>query len=228
MNLVFLYINQVHWTRFLYIEIESIGLDFFLTTCLADQSNFQNVSLKKLTVLSLKKLTVSLIPFHSQSLSHSHSIPSCSVSLSFPLAPSPSISLTLIPSPATPSPAPSTSPLRSDAVAPPFRRRRRRRPNNRRVSFSHLISSMWFLGCLCVLEKWVVGFAYFLFLMFFFFFFFFFWCNVNWVKCLNQRLMGFWIFIFIKCLLLLLLLLYISVIWIEYETWYAQIMVTSK
>ena len=93
-------------------------------------------------------------------------------SLSDPVipAPSPSVSLTLIPSPAAPSLAPSTSPLCSDAVAPPFRRHRR--PNNRRVSFSHLISSMWFLGCLCVLEKWVVGFAYFLFLIFFFFFFF--------------------------------------------------------
>ena len=122
MNLVFLYINRVHWTRFLYIEIKSIGLDFFSTTCLADHSNFQNVS--------LKKLTVSLIPSHSQSLSHSHSIPSCSVSLSFPLASSPSISLTLSPSPA----APSLSPLCSVAVAPPFRRHRC--PNNRRVSFS--------------------------------------------------------------------------------------------
>ena len=60
---------------------------------------------------------------------------------------------------------------------PKLRLCRRRRPNNRRVSFSHLISSMWFLGCLCVLEKWVVGFAYFLFLMFFFFFFF--GCNVE-------------------------------------------------
>ena len=130
MNLVYLYINQVHWTRFLYIEIESIGLDFFSTTCPANQSNFQNVSLKKLTVLSLKKLTVSLIPSHSQSLSHSHSIPSRSVSLSFPLAPSPSISLTLIPSPAAPSP----SPLYSVVVAPPFRHHRC--PNNRRVSFS--------------------------------------------------------------------------------------------
>ena len=34
--------------------------------------------------------------------------------------------------------------------------------------------------------------------------------------------MGFWIFIFLK------LLLYISVIWIEYETWYAQVMLTTK
>ena len=100
------------------------------------------------------------------------------VSASVIPAPSPSVSLTLIPSPAAPSPALSTSPLRSDAVAPPFRRRRR--PNNRRVSFSHLISSMWFLGCLCVLEKWVVGFAYFLFLMFFFFFFFFLGVMLSW------------------------------------------------
>ena len=44
---------------------------------------------------------------------------------------------------------------------------------------------------------------------------FFFGCNVNWVECLNWRLMGFWIFFFIKWLLLLLLLLYISVIWNE-------------
>ena len=146
--MVFLHTNRVHWTRFLYIEIESIGLDFFSATCPTDHSNFQNVSLKKLivlslkklnlshsrplslTVLSFKKLTVSLIPSHSQSLSHSHSIPSCSVSLSFPLTPSSSVSLTLIPFPA----ALSLSPLCSIAVAPPLRRRRY--PNNRRVSFS--------------------------------------------------------------------------------------------
>ena len=155
MNLVFVHINQVQWTRFLYIEIESIGLAFFSTTCPADHSNFQNVSLKKLTVLSLKKLTVSLIPSHSQSLSHSHSIPSCSVSLSFPRAPvfhSHSLSLRHCPSlsllfpflqlhryhPSTPSP----SPLRSVAIAVP----------TTAGYHSHLISSMWFLGFISLYE----------------------------------------------------------------------------
>ena len=54
---------------------------------------------------------------------------------------------------------------------PKLRLCRRRRPNNRRVSFSHLISSMWFLGC--VLEKWnnLFSVSYVLF--------FFFGCNVE-------------------------------------------------
>ena len=55
---------------------------------------------------------------------------------------------------------------------PELRLCRRRHPNNRRVSFSHLISSMWFLGC--VLEKWnslLFSVSYVLF--------FFFGCNVE-------------------------------------------------
>ena len=50
---------------------------------------------------------------------------------------------------------------------PELRLCRRRHPNNRRVSFSHLISSMWFLGCVLVEMEQLI----FCFLCSFFFFF---------------------------------------------------------
>ena len=177
--------------------------------------NSQSLSFPPTLSLSLTLTLFHLAPSHSHSLSLHRRL---SLSLSFP-------HLQLHrrhPS------APSPSPLRFVAIAVP----------TTAGYHSHLISSMWFLGFISLYE-WLFGLSlcfremgcccwFCLFFVSYVLLFLFFWCNMNWVKCLNRRLMGFWIFIFIKCLLLLLLLLYISVIWIEYETWYAQIMVTSK
>ena len=174
-------------------------------------------------------LTVSLIPSHSQSLSLSLSLSfhlaSYSHSLSLRRCPSLSISFPLLP-----------CRFAIPTIIAFWQWFLSQQPQGIILIWS-LLCGFWVLyhcmndclDCLCVLEKWVVlvGFTYLLFLLFFFSFF---GCNVNWVECLNWRLMGFWIFIFIKwwLLLLLLLLLYISMIWIEYETWYAQVMLTTK
>ena len=222
MDLVFIHWNRVHWTRFLFdhVSCRSVKLS-------------KRVSQKTHSPLTQKTHSLS----HSLPLSVSLSLSLYSLSLRLTLIPSRSVAVYL-------SHSHSLS-CSSIAVTPLLRCRR---PSISSPSLSQqpqgiiliwsLLCGFWVLyhcmndclDCLCVLEKWVVvvGFTYLLFLLFFFSFF---GCNVNWVECLNWRLMGFWIFIFIKwwlLLLLLLLLLYISVIWIEYETWYAQVMLTTK
>ena len=102
--------NRDQWTRFLYIEIESIGLNFFSAlhvSCRSHSKNFQNVSQSSLSfppTLSLSLslsltliLTLTLIPscsitlIPSRSISHFHSLSlrRCPLlSVSFPLLPS--------------------------------------------------------------------------------------------------------------------------------------------
>ena len=79
--------NRDQWTRFLYIEIESIGLNFFSAlhvSCRSHSKNFQNVSQSSLSFPPTLSLSLSLTSFSF------HLAPK----LSFPLAPS----LTFIPS----------------------------------------------------------------------------------------------------------------------------------
>ena len=199
MDSVFIHWNRVHWTGFLFDHMSCRSLKLS-----------KHVSQKTHSPLTQKTHSLS----HSLPLSVSLSLSLYSILLRLTLIPSRFVAVYL-------SHSHSLS-CSSIAVTPLLRRHR---PSISSPSLSQqpqgiiliwsLLCGFWVLyhcmndclDCLCVLEKWVVvvGFAYFLFLMFFFFF----WCNVNWVKCLNRRLMGFWIFIFIKCLLLLLLLLYI-------------------
>ena len=214
-------INRVQWTRLCYFtsiwvgqnvhinpEIEFVELGFYKLKSTPLDLISQQIALKTQTIylktqnfqnkqsLSFPP-TLSLSQSLTLTLAHSHS--SFHLALSLYLAPSSSLYQFH-----------SVLPSRSVVVALPLRRR----PKNGLLAMisipttagyhSHLISSMWFLGfyiivwmivwIVCVLEKWVVvvGFAYLLFLLFFFFFFF--GCNVNWVECLNWRLIGFWIF----------------------------------
>ena len=217
MDSVFIHWNRVYWTKFLF-----------------GPPRVLQIALKKLSKQHSKSLSFPPTLSLSHSHSHSHSIslhtliPSRSVSQSHSLSLRRRLSLSI------------SFPLLPCRFAIPtiiafWQWFLSQQPQGIILIWS-LLCGFWVLyhcmndclDCLCVLEKWVVvvGFAYLLFLLFFFSFF---GCNVNWVECLNWRLMGFWIFIFIKWwLLLLLLLLYISVIWIKYETWYAQVMLTTK
>ena len=176
---VFVHINWVQLTWFLYVEIESIGLNFFLAlhmSCRSHSKNFQNNthSLSHSLPLSVSltlTLTLTLIP--SRSVSHSHS-------LSLHRRPSLSISFPLLPS-------------RFVAVAPLLHRHRH--PNNHcllaMISIlttagyhSHLISSMWFLGFISLYE-WLFGlslcfremgcYCWFCLFIVYFVLFFFFW-----------------------------------------------------
>ena len=145
--------NRVHWTQFLYIEIESDRLGFCTyksspvdsvfvhwnqvhwTWFLFGPPRVLQIALKKISKQHSQSLSFPPTLSLSYSHSHSHSL-SLRLSLSFPLAPSPSISLSLIPSPAlllhhhrpstlSPSSSQQSLPSGNDFY-----------PNNRRVSFS--------------------------------------------------------------------------------------------
>ena len=145
-----------------------------------------------LTVCSLKK-TQSLshsIPSWSQLRSLtlwfgsvvvrlSHSFPLCSsIAVTFSVAvapPSRSVSASALvshshsPSVALPSTSPSPSPSASPSPSPS--------PSQQTAGYSHLISSMWFLGFYIIV--WFLLIFCFLYVLLFFLFF---GCNVNWVE----------------------------------------------
>ena len=144
MDLVFVHRNRVQWTRFLYIEIESIGLDFFsalYVSCRSHSKNFQNNTHNLSHSLSLSvsltlTLTLTLIPSR--------------FVLSFPLTPS----LTLIPF-CSVSHSHSLSLRRHHPSAPLLSQQSLPSSNDFPTTagyHSHLISSMRFLGFISLYE----------------------------------------------------------------------------